>query len=889
MTEQYKSRTEKRRASQQKKAPKQKQPKTKGIVKKILLTLLVIGFIGLVSGVGTFAYFVSDAPKLDPKKLKVPVSSKVYDMDRQLVTELGTEKRDLVEFDEVPDLVKNAVLATEDVRFFKHHGIDLIRLGGAVMSNVKNGFGSQGASTLTQQVVKMSFLSSEKTIKRKAQEAWLSLQLERNFSKEDIFEMYVNRVNMGGNIYGIKTAAKTYFNKGLDELTLPEVALIAGLPQRPNAYNPFVNPDLADKRKNTVLSLMHQHGFISEQDMKKAQNTKISTLIVNKEGDSIKDDSPFDAFVDQIVDEVEALGYNAYTDGLEIYTTLDQGAQSRVNDILNTEEYIDYPNDEIQAGVVLLDTKTGEIRAIGGGRHQKVRRAYNYAIDISRPPGSTIKPVLDYGPAIEYLKWSTYQIFEDKPYTYSDGTPVRNWSKRNYGNVTMRYALQQSLNIPAVQAIQAVGVDRAREFATGLGIPLEDEITEAYGIGGFKHGIAPIHLAGAFSAFGNEGMYNEPHAIRKIVLSDRDTELDLKPKPKKAMNDYTAFMISDMLKTVVQSGTGARAQVPGVQIAGKTGTTNYTAKEKKDYNIADGSPDAWFAGYSTNYTAAVWVGYEKKKNPVDDTKLPQKIFKSLMTYMHDDIDTPDFTQPSSVVKLPIEKGSNPAKLASEYTPKSEVVYEYFVKGHEPKETSVKYEKTKGVSNLNVKYNKDKATATLNWDYDGNEGATFDVYVSLNGGSEQKLNATDKKSLEVQEIMPGFKYTFTVYAIINGRKSDGASVSLDLSSFVEDNPDKQDELPEATEEDSNQETSDENSGETGNKNPADNNNNKNPNNSNENKNNGNKNDSNKNNGENNNSNNNNNNNNQGNSNNGNNGHNNDESDDAQTQSGDGQEN
>lgn len=809
MTEQYKSRTEKRRANQKN---KQKQPKGKGksIAKKIFLTMVVVGFLCLVGGLGTFAYFVSDAPKLDPQKLKVPVPSKIYDMNKELVTELGTEKRDLVEFNEIPDLMKNAVLATEDVRFFKHNGIDLIRLGGAVISNITDGFGSQGASTLTQQVVKLSFLSEEKTLKRKAQEAWLALQLERNFSKEDIFEMYVNRVSMGGNVYGIKAAAQTYFNKSLDELTLPEAALIAGLPQRPNAYNPFVNPDLADQRKNTVLSLMHQHGFISEKEMKEAQNISIASLIVNKPEDTIKDDSPYDSFVDQIIEEVEALGYNAFTDGLEIYTTMDPNAQKRVNDILNTDEYIKYPNDEIQAGVILLDTQSGEIRAIGGGRHQKVRRGLNYAIDIKRQPGSTIKPVLDYGPAIEYLKYSTYQIFKDEPYTYSDGTPVKNYNGKNYGEVTMRYALQESLNIPAVKAIQAVGLEKAKEFANNLGIGLK-EIYESYAIGGFGGGVSPLQLAGAYSAFGNGGIYNEPYAIKKIVLSDGETEINLEPKPKRVMSDYTAFMISDMLKTVVQSGTGRAAQISGVPIAGKTGTTNYTKDELKKYNLKSSeSPDSWFSGYSTNYTATVWVGYEKKAKPVDDTKLPIKIFKSLMTYMHDGIDTPDFKQPSSVVKLPIEKGSNPAKLASPFTPESNIVYEYFVKGTEPKETSKKYESIPAVTNLSVDYNQQNATASLNWNYENVDNVNFEVHLSADGSGDQILGTTDKNSFEANNLVPGLKYTFTVYAVYDGHKSDPASVTLDLSSFTDDSPDNN----QGNEEDTDNEGTDEQEDDSG---------------------------------------------------------------------------
>lgn len=788
MSENNKSRVERRKLQQRQKKKKQS---TKAIIKKIFLTCLVIGFISLVAGVGAFAYMVSDAPKLDPERLKDPISSKIYDMNNQLITELGIQKRDYVEFDEIPDLVKNAILAAEDVRFFKHHGIDVIRLGGAVISNITDGFGSQGASTLTQQVVKLSFLSNEKTIKRKVHEAWLAFQLEQNLSKEEIFEIYVNKIHMGGNIYGIKTAARTYFDKELDELTLPEAALIAGLPQRPNAYNPFVNPDLADQRKNIVLSLMHQHGFISKKEMEDAQKVKIESLIVKKEED-MKDDAPYESFIDRVIDEVKELGYNVYTDGLEIYTTMDPKAQKYVHDLLNTNNYIYYPNKNIQAGVVLLDTKNGEIRAIGGGRHQKVKRGINYAIDIKRQPGSTIKPILDYGPAIEYLKWPTYHILVDKPYTYSDGTKVENWNHQYRGPVTIREALKDSLNIPAIQAFQAVGKEKAREFAVNLGIPLEKEIYEPYAIGGMKHGIAPIHLAGAFSAFGNNGIYNEPHAVRKIVLEDGITEIKPKITSKVVMSDYTAFMITDMLKTVVQSGTGTLANVPGVPIAGKTGTTNYTKEELAKYKLSKYDvPDSWFGGYSTNYTAAIWVGYDKKNNGLDrNTKpLPQKIFKLLMAYVHQGIDTPDFKQPASVVKLAIEKGTNPPKLAGPFTPQDKIVYEYFIKGYEPKDVSETYAKPPAPTHLDAKYHEKKNEIKLKWKYPKIKGINFEVYMAINDSGEQLITTTDKLGLDIGNVTPGLKYTFTVYAIHDGIKSDPSHVTVDLTTFLQEGNDQ----------------------------------------------------------------------------------------------------
>lgn len=794
MSEQYKSRLEKRR-NQTKKKPGKK--KGKGMFKKIFLILLVIFFLCLVGGVATAAIMISKAPEFDPEKLTTPVPSTIYDMNGEPVAEIGTEKRDLVEFDEIPKLVVDAIIATEDSRFFKHTGIDPIRLGGAVISNITDGFGSQGGSTITQQVVKMYFLTNEKTITRKVQEAWLALQLERHFSKEEIFELYVNKVSMGGNVYGIKEAANTYFGKELDELTLPEAAIIAGLPQRPNAYNPFVNPDLADKRKNTVLHLMHQHGYITEEEMLEAQEVHASSLIVEQEQES--DDAYLDSFIDQIIDEVEALGYDPFTEGLQIYSTLDPEAQKTVYNILNTDEYVKFPDDRLQAGVVLLDTSTGEIRAIGGGRNQEVRRGYNFAMDIQRQPGSTIKPVLAYGPAIEDFKWSTYHQMADEPHTYSDGTKLRNWDNSYKGVQSIRYHLAYSRNIPAVKTIQEVGLERAKEFAEGLGIPLP-EIYESYVLGGFDTGVAPVHMAGAFSAFGNGGIYNEPHVIRKIVLADGVTEIDLKPEPKVAMSDYTAFMITDMLRSAVQYGTATRGAVSGVPIAAKTGTTNYTPDELEKWDVTrKDSPDSWYVGYSPLYTAAVWVGNEQKKYPTEK-RLPAEIFKDLMTEVHKGKDVPNFKQPESVVKVGVVKGSNPPQLPNPFTPEDQIVYEYFVKGTEPTEVSQELEEVPPVQNLKVDYDEANYVATLTWEYPDVDEVEFEVRVKIDGSNEQTVTTTSATGLNIEQVEPGHEYTFIVIAKLGEQASEPATVPLDTTSFIDDildglfPPDDEDEQP-----------------------------------------------------------------------------------------------
>lgn len=302
-------------------------------------------------------------------------------MEGEFITDVGSENRDYVAYEDIPKLVEDAFLATEDVRFYKHNGMDLIRLGGAVIANVTRGFGSEGASTITQQVVKNSFLNNEKTLSRKAQEAWLAFQLERKYTKQEIFEMYVNKIYMSEG-HGVLTASKIFFGKELDELELHEAALLAGMPQSPNNYNPFKHPDQAEKRRNIVLSLMNQHGFITKAEMEAAQKVPVeSTLVAEEKRET--NESKYDSFIDVVLDEVEKKypDLNPYSDGLKIYTTLDPNAQKHVENILNTDAAVAYPDDEFQAGITLLDTKTGEIRAIGGGRNQEVKRGFNYAVD----------------------------------------------------------------------------------------------------------------------------------------------------------------------------------------------------------------------------------------------------------------------------------------------------------------------------------------------------------------------------------------------------------------------------------------------------------------------------------------------------------------------------
>ncbi|MED5051952.1 PBP1A family penicillin-binding protein [Anoxybacillus rupiensis] len=769
MSGEYRSRAERKQAAKQPKQKKKKKRKANSLLKTIALSLMLLIIIGLVGGIATFAYFVKGTPPLDEAKIKDPLSSTVYDMNGHKIAELSAngQKRTYVSYSDIPKVLENAVLATEDARFYQHHGVDFIRLGGAVLANVKEGFGAEGGSTITQQVVKLSFLSSEKTLKRKSQELWLALRLEQKYSKHEILEMYLNKIYYSNSIYGVAKAAEFYFGKtNLKDLTLPEAALLAGLPQSPNNYNPYEHPEAAKKRRDVVLSLMAKHGFITKEEAEKAKKVPISSMLVDRKKNSGTASLPYDSFIDEVIREVtDQANVNVYEDGLKIYTTLDPNAQDYVEDLLNSNDLFTKKKD-LQSSIALIDTKTGEIRALGGGRDpENVTFGFNYAIQPVGQPGSTIKPILDYGPAIEYLKWSTAHQLVDEPYQYSDGTPIKNWNGSYEGAMTMRTALAKSRNIPALKAFQAVGRERAKQFANKLGMGF-DTVYESYSIGGLEKGVSPLQMAGAYSAFGNNGVYIKPHAVTKIVFPD-NTEMNLTPKPKTAMKDYTAYMITDMLKSVVQSGTGTLANVPGLHIAGKTGTTNYDKDTARKYGLSSSAvPDSWFVGYTPNYTAAVWTGFSKRSSTADlstyEQKLPRLLFKKVIA--HVDKGGKDFPMPNSVEKLPIKKGSNPPKLASKYTPASEITYECFIKGTEPTETA-KDEPPAAPANLQAVYDAATDAISLSWKYDNgsNGDMAFEVRIKNDKGDSSVI-PTSNSSLTINHPTPGAVYTFEVYAV-----------------------------------------------------------------------------------------------------------------------------
>ncbi|MFD1360532.1 transglycosylase domain-containing protein [Lentibacillus salinarum] len=780
---------------------KQKKASKKPMWKKILL---IIGITILAIGVGVgalFTYYIATAPEIDASKLDSPYSSKIYDKDGELFADLAAgEQRTKVNYEELPEVLVDAVLSTEDARFFDHPGIDIWRVGGAVVANIKNGFGSEGGSTITQQLVEQSLLSPEKKISIKVQEMWLALKLERQYDKEEILEMYLNKIYYGNNAYGVGKASELYFGKtDLSELTLPEAAILAGLPQRPSAYNPFENPDLMRDRMNTVLRRMVDNETITESEAEEAREVEIPSLLT----DDTPDPTPYQAFLQQVQKEVEEKvdGADIFTDGLDIHTTIDKGAQEHVELLLSDSEDnpINYPADDgdekMQAGMTVLDTETGAIRAIGGARGGLENDGLNYATDIRRQPGSTFKPIIDYGPAIEHNQWSTYhQLNDDGPYDIAGiDDQINTWAGQYYGWVSMRYALQQSLNVPAAKTYEEIGGSTAKQFAEDLGISFGDhDIGLTDSIGG-NIGTNPLELAGAYRAFGNGGIYNEPYAVTKVEFPDSGKTVDLTPEPEAVMSESTAYMITDMLQTAISEGTGAQANVSGLPDAGKTGTTTRENVE--------GSPDSWFSGYTTNYTISIWTGYNDNDVTLPDTKIPHALYKNTMTELSKDVDTPDFTKPDSVVEVAVEKGSRPAKRPSDYTPSSETVTELFVKGTEPTETSEQFDQLDPVEGLEAAFDEESGAIQVEWEYDTEQDVSFDVSASIDDGQMQGLSSTDDMSMEISNVEPGTTYDIQVVAVSEDDEgsSEPANTTVQVPEENEDEDEDEEENEEETEE------------------------------------------------------------------------------------------
>ena len=634
-------------------------------LKYIGITFLTLFIALFLLGGGVFLYFVSKAPALSESKLVATTSSKIYDNKNELIADLGSERRVNAQANEIPtDLVK-AIVSIEDHRFFDHRGVDTIRIMGAALRNLQGKGGLQGASTLTQQLIKLTYFSTstaDQTLSRKAQEAWLAVQLEQKATKQEILTYYINKVYMSNGNYGMQTAAQNYYGKDLKDLSLPQLALLAGMPQAPNQYDPYSHPEAALERRNLVLSEMKGQKYISAEEYEKAINTPVTDGLQSlKSGNSYP---PYmDNYLKEVIDQVEQeTGYNLLTTGMDVYTNVDKDVQQRLWDVYNTDQYVTYPDDDMQVASTIVDVSNGNVIAQLGARHQASNVSFgtNQAVQTNRDWGSTMKPITDYAPALEFdIYDSTATIVRDIPYNYpGTNTPVYNWDRGYFGNITLQYALQQSRNVPAVETLNKVGLNRAKTFLNGLGIDYPDmhysnAISSNTTESNKQYGASSEKMAVAYAAFANGGIYHKPMYINKVVFSD-GSEKEFSDPGTRAMKETTAYMMTEMMKTVLTSGTGFNAYISWLPQAGKTGTSNYSDEEIENHIKSSQlvAPDEMFVGYTRKYSMAVWTGYSNRLTPVigNGFTVASSVYRSMMTYLSEDDHPGDWTMPEGLYR-----------------------------------------------------------------------------------------------------------------------------------------------------------------------------------------------------------------------------------------------
>ena len=674
-----------------KKYKKKKRRLLKMLFNFILLMILLFLIVAIIFSI----YIVINAPDFDPENLYRAESSIIYDRDGNQIAKIGLEKRKKVAYEDLPQVLIDAIIATEDSRYYQHNGFDLPRFTRAAAGQVVNkitGHGNAGGgSTISMQVVKNNFTDSEQTVTRKFTDIYIAIfKLEKNYSKEEILEYYVNTPFLGNSSYGVEQACQSYFGKSVSDINLSEAAIIAGLFQAPSAYDPYRYPENTAERRDTVLYLMVRHGYITKEEADIASSIPVESLLRSSNPES--GTNPYQSFIDIVLDEVEEkTGKNPYTTGMKIYSTLNMSKQNVLNDIMSGKTW-EWKDEYIQAGVGVVDTHTGEILAIGGGRNRNGERMFNFATMINKQIGSTAKPLFDYGPAIEYNNFCESTPFNDDTYTYSSGARLKNWDGQYQGVITLKKALAESRNIPAVKAFQY----------------------EAHALGAFN-GTNPVQLAGAYAAFGNGGYYTKPYSVSKIEYIDSGKTVNLKNKTTRVMSDATAYMITDVLLYAVESYGNIGGTVWGVKLAAKTGTTNYSDETLYAYGFPYSAiNDLWTAGYTPEISVALWYGYDTPVAGYYNTNgyVKNNLYRQIIDGISDRNTKQTFDVPSSVVRVTVEKETYPVQLPGDNTPDDMKVTEYCKAGTEPGTKSIRYNKLDNVTNLTAKESGDQIT--LSW-------------------------------------------------------------------------------------------------------------------------------------------------------------------------------
>lgn len=719
-----------------KKKTKNSKPKKKVSKKNIVLIVLISIGIAISSAVLAFALFIIiGSPDFIPGELYNKEATVLYAKDGKTeIARYGAENVKLITYSDLPQVLVDALVATEDSRFFQHNGFDAARFMKASLGQLR-GQNAGGASTISMQVIKNTYTGKEaegiKGIIRKFTDIYMAVfKLEATYTKEEIIEFYFNSQWLGGgstnygSINGVEQGSQYFFGKSVSDLTLAEASLLVGIFNNPYAFNPYSFPESASERRSTVLNLMVRHGYITEEEKEFAEAVPVKSLLTEHVEEDTGD---YQAFIDFVLKQVQnETGEDPYKVPMAIYTTLDPKIQDVLTDLENGDSY-KFIDKKVQFGMAITSTDDGSIKALSGGRNYQAKgthRAvgkdnYDKTLGISRQPGSTAKPIFDYGPYLEYLHGSTGTIFYDRPWTYSNGLPIKNYDSGYKGAITMRYALVDSRNIPAVQAFQQVvkecGIEVIEDFAHNLGVNYGDKLVESAALGGFD-GTDPLTMSAAYAAFGRGGIYIEPYAYTSITYLETDQKYTRQIEKKRVMSEETAYMITDMLISGQKSNVGGYFSISGTDVAAKGGTTTIDAESAKAVGIpSNATPNHWNITYSPDYSIALWYGYDKHSDgylltgPGNTQR--KAIMKAVATRVYKK--NSKFKKPAGVVAVTFETDTYPAQLPSKYTPSSLKRTEYFISGFEPSEISSRFEILDNPSNGKAHF--DGTTITLSWD------------------------------------------------------------------------------------------------------------------------------------------------------------------------------
>ncbi len=672
-----------KKEKKKKRTPEQKARRGRAIRRVLLgLTLLCLSFVmfGAVYVLRLDAWEAFDASRI----LGAPQSLLVYDKGGAEVSCLSAkETRIDVPLRDVPMHVRYAFISAEDNRFYEHIGVDFIRILGAAWEDIKAGGYVQGASTISQQLVKLSHLTNEKLMSRKLEEAVLAYQMEQQYSKDEILEMYLNYVYFGGGFYGIEAAARGYFGVHASELSVAQAAQLAGILKSPSHYAPHLDMEASVERRNLVLRLMQEYGYIDEQTRNAAQEepvTLVNGLNQEKRGYYI------DLALEQACDNLGVSMDELLSGGYRLYTAMDTQLQARCEEVLKDPAMFPEEAGDAQAALVVVDANTGGVAALMGGRESSTALAYNRATRIRRQPGSVIKPIIAYAPALEEYRYTTVSMLLDEP-TDFNGYKPENFNEKYRGWVTMRESVAQSLNIPAVKVLDDIGVNTGKRFAESVGISFDKQDTSlALALGGFTYGVSPYQIAGAYTAFATGGLYSTPSLVLSVTDSAGNSLYTYAPERMRVMSEENAYILSDMLQSAISEGTGHRLGELDFALAGKTGTTGQ----------GEGNRDAWMAAYNSEYAAAVWMGYDDDAGgrlPQDATggKYPAMILSEVFSKLYENKEAPVFQKPAGVLEVRLDgytlENAHMAVLASALTPPGSVVREVFAAGTEPENVS----------------------------------------------------------------------------------------------------------------------------------------------------------------------------------------------------------